>query len=98
MCVSPFLSSFPSLTLILSGWHPCWIYADGRSTDDVITFPFAGSTLKSQNGKRVQPIGYGVGTAWFKTAGGTRDAALRAGVVAALDAGFRHIDEAEMYG
>lgn len=37
------------------------------------------------------------GTAWFKSAGSERDAALRAGVTAALDAGFRHIDEAEMY-
>jgi diketogulonate reductase-like aldo/keto reductase len=53
--------------------------------------------LKTQSGVGVQQIGYGVGTAWFKSAGGTNDAALRAGVVAALTSGFRHLDEAEMY-
>lgn len=42
-------------------------------------------------------IGYGVGTAWFKAAGTERENALIKGVEAALDAGYRHIDEAEMY-
>ena len=42
-------------------------------------------------------LGYGVGTAWYKSAGSAREAALRAGVAAALDAGYIHIDEAEMY-
>jgi len=45
----------------------------------------------------IPAIGYGVGTAWFKAAGTEREAALQASVVAALDAGFRHLDEAEMY-
>jgi len=45
----------------------------------------------------IHALGYGVGTAWFKSAGTERDKALQDGVLAALDAGFRHIDEAEMY-
>mmetsp|Transcript_4109 Transcript_4109/g.10169 ORF Transcript_4109/g.10169 Transcript_4109/m.10169 type:complete len:312 (+) Transcript_4109:85-1020(+) len=49
-------------------------------------------------GREVVPaIGYGVGTAWFKAEGTERETFLRDGVVAALDAGFRHLDEAEMY-
>ena len=43
-------------------------------------------------------VGYGVG-AWFLTeSSGARIEALKDGVTAALDAGFRHIDEAELYG
>ena len=45
----------------------------------------------------IPPIGYGVGTAWFRSTGDEAVQALKAGVAAALDAGFRHIDEAEMY-
>ena len=41
-------------------------------------------------------LGFGVGTAWFKCAD-DRKQMLKAAVHAALDAGFRHIDEAEMY-
>jgi diketogulonate reductase-like aldo/keto reductase len=41
-------------------------------------------------------IAYGVGTAWFKS-GAERKAALESSLHQALDAGFRHIDEAEMY-
>ncbi|KAK3246187.1 hypothetical protein CYMTET_44266 [Cymbomonas tetramitiformis] len=49
-------------------------------------------------GKQVIPaLGYGVGTAWFGSAASEREEALIASVRAALDAGFRHIDEAEMY-
>jgi len=48
-------------------------------------------------GLSMPAIGYGVGTAWFKSAGGDKDAAMREGITNALDAGFRHIDEAEMY-
>ena len=38
----------------------------------------------------------GVGTAWFAS-GAERKAALESSLDQALDAGFRHIDEAEMY-
>ena len=41
-------------------------------------------------------LGFGVGTAWFKSAD-DRKPALKAAVHAALDAGFMHLDEAEMY-
>ena len=41
-------------------------------------------------------LGFGVGTAWFKCAN-DRKQVLKAAVHAALDAGFTHIDEAEMY-
>jgi diketogulonate reductase-like aldo/keto reductase len=43
------------------------------------------------------PIGYGTGTAWF-AASGPRVEELKSAVTASLDAGFRHLDEAEMYG
>ena len=46
--------------------------------------------------KEMPLIGYGVGTAWFRSSG-VRVQALKDGVIAALDAGFRHLDEAEMY-
>lgn len=42
------------------------------------------------------PIGFGVGTAWYKSSGEQINA-LKESVIAALDAGFRHVDEAEMY-
>ena len=42
------------------------------------------------------PLGFGLGTTWFGGARGSE--ALTSCVHAALDAGFRHIDEAEMYG
>lgn len=41
-------------------------------------------------------LGFGLGTAWFKCAD-DRKQVLKAAVHAALDAGFTHIDEAEMY-
>lgn len=43
-------------------------------------------------------IGYGVGTAWFRSAETERKEELKASIKKALDAGFRHIDDAEMYG
>lgn len=43
------------------------------------------------------PIGFGVGTAWFRSSGEEAVRALKDGVAAALDVGFRHLDEAEMY-
>ena len=45
----------------------------------------------------IPALGFGVGTAWFQSAGGGRETELIESVHAALDAGFRHIDEAEMY-
>jgi len=42
-------------------------------------------------------MGFGVGTAWFR-ASGEKAEKLRNSVIAALDAGFRHLDDAEMYG
>jgi len=47
-------------------------------------------------GAPIPAIGFGVGTAWF-AAVGDRQAELTRSLHAALDAGFRHIDEAEMY-
>lgn len=41
-------------------------------------------------------LGFGVGTAWFKSTA-ERKPALKAAVHAALDAGIPHLDEAEMY-
>jgi len=41
-------------------------------------------------------LGYGIGTAWYRSKD-EKVAALKAAVSSALDAGFRHIDEAEMY-
>lgn len=43
-------------------------------------------------------LGYGVGTAWFKSAEKGQREELKESIKAALDAGFRHIDDAEMYG
>ena len=46
----------------------------------------------------IPELGFGVGTAFFKSSGQPdREALLKRCVHAALDAGFRHIDEAEMY-
>lgn len=53
--------------------------------------------LPLPGGRGIPALGYGLGTAWFKSAGTDREADLGAGVTAALDAGFTHIDEAEMY-
>lgn len=41
-------------------------------------------------------LGFGAGTAWFK-AEGDKPVELKRAIKAALDAGFRHIDDAEMY-
>ena len=43
-------------------------------------------------------IGYGVGTAWLRSVGSEREAALEGAIVEALRAGFRHVDDAELYG
>ena len=45
---------------------------------------------------RIPAIGYGVGTAWYKSKG-EKSAQLVASLQAALDHGFTHIDDAEMY-
>jgi diketogulonate reductase-like aldo/keto reductase len=44
----------------------------------------------------IPALGYGIGTAWFRCKMDQRPA-LISSVIGALDAGFRHIDEAEMY-
>uniref|UniRef100_A0A7S4Q141 NADP-dependent oxidoreductase domain-containing protein n=1 Tax=Alexandrium monilatum TaxID=311494 RepID=A0A7S4Q141_9DINO len=41
-------------------------------------------------------LGYGIGTPWFQ-ATGDKVASLKEAIGIALDSGFRHIDEAEMY-
>lgn len=43
-------------------------------------------------------LGFGVGTAWFNWGAAPTEGALASAIEAALDAGFRHIDDAEMYG
>ena len=43
---------------------------------------------------RLPVVGFGTGTAWFQS----NDSALERAIVAALDAGFRSLDSAEMYG
>ena len=45
----------------------------------------------------IPALGYGVGTAWFRSSS-ERVPALKRAVRSALDAGLFHIDEAEMYG
>ena len=47
--------------------------------------------------QRFPSLGFGVGTSWFKTPD-ERKSVLMAAVKRALDAGFMHLDEAEMYG
>ena len=42
-------------------------------------------------------IGYGCGTAWFNSGEKSTSEALIASVNAALDSGFIHVDEAEVY-
>lgn len=51
--------------------------------------------LTLASGHSIPAVGYGAGTTWFKGAKG--EEALRDAVVVALDAGFTHIDDAEMY-
>eukprot|EP00442_Polarella_glacialis_P004945 CAMPEP_0115068630 /NCGR_PEP_ID=MMETSP0227-20121206/12085_1 /TAXON_ID=89957 /ORGANISM="Polarella glacialis, Strain CCMP 1383" /LENGTH=297 /DNA_ID=CAMNT_0002454895 /DNA_START=120 /DNA_END=1013 /DNA_ORIENTATION=+ len=48
------------------------------------------------SGLRMPAMGYGVGTAWFR-ASEEKEVELKKCLTAALDAGFRHIDDAEMY-
>lgn len=43
------------------------------------------------------PIGYGLGTAWFRSQGDEAIATLKQSLTSALDGGFRHVDEAELY-
>lgn len=52
--------------------------------------------LRLGDSATIPSMGYGVGTAWFKC-DAERQPQLIASVQAALDAGYRHIDEAEMY-
>lgn len=42
-------------------------------------------------------LGYGCGTAWFNSSAEEKRLALIDALTSALDAGMRHIDEAEMY-
>lgn len=46
----------------------------------------------------IPAVGFGVGTAWFRVAGTDKEPLLKQSVLDALEAGFRHIDDAEMYG
>eukprot|EP00746_Dinoflagellata_sp_MGD_P075755 gnl/MRDRNA2_/MRDRNA2_30463_c0_seq1.p1 gnl/MRDRNA2_/MRDRNA2_30463_c0~~gnl/MRDRNA2_/MRDRNA2_30463_c0_seq1.p1 ORF type:complete len:311 (-),score=71.36 gnl/MRDRNA2_/MRDRNA2_30463_c0_seq1:10-942(-) len=50
-------------------------------------------------GLGIPALGFGAGTAWFKAAapGQEKAVALKESVFAALDAGFRYVDEAEVY-
>ena len=54
------------------------------------------------NISKIPPIGFGLGTTWYKTfihnTQGDLDQTLIDSLLAALRAGFRHIDLAEMYG
>lgn len=56
-----------------------------------------------QSGRQMPRLAFGTGTQWFKTEDGKSrkegsELALASALHTALDAGFRHIDEAEMYG
>ena len=52
-------------------------------------------SLRLSSGHMMPCVGFGIGSAWYKGARGSEP--LRAAIRAALDAGFRHIDDAEMY-
>eukprot|EP01147_Barroeca_monosierra_P004578 gene4578-8575_t len=61
------------------------------------------TTLKLSTGRSFPRLAFGTGTQWFKTQDGSSSNAgaelkLESALHTALDAGFRHIDEAEMYG
>jgi len=84
----------------------CRRYAAPAGTDDSMPSSLIPTvTLRAPSmepeGQVVMPvIGYGVGTAWYKTGSeGTaaRRQELKSAIHAALDTGFRHIDDAEMY-
>lgn len=53
-------------------------------------------TTTLRDGATMPSLAYGVGTAWFKC-DAERKSSLIASVQTALDSGFTHIDEAEMY-
>ena len=54
--------------------------------------------LTLSSGATIPSLGYGVGTAWYKCSlDDSKRGALKASVKAALTAGFRHLDEAELY-
>eukprot|EP00040_Diaphanoeca_grandis_P012528 m.63554 g.63554 ORF g.63554 m.63554 type:complete len:299 (+) comp23299_c0_seq1:119-1015(+) len=46
---------------------------------------------------KIPAIGFGVGTAWYKASGTNKNEELDQAIQNALDAGFRHIDEAQLY-
>lgn len=56
------------------------------------------NVLPLSSGGTIPALGFGVGTAWYKCAADEqRRAELKQSVKAALDAGFTHLDEAELY-
>lgn len=57
---------------------------------------FPQPSLRLSSGHSIPCIGFGVGSAWFRGARGSEP--LRKAIRDALNAGFRHIDDAEMYG
>lgn len=60
--------------------------------------PPAPPSVLLSDGRPMPALAWGTGTAWFGRGGGPDAAALAASVEGALDAGFRHLDCAEMYG
>mmetsp|Transcript_117498 Transcript_117498/g.327268 ORF Transcript_117498/g.327268 Transcript_117498/m.327268 type:complete len:395 (-) Transcript_117498:170-1354(-) len=50
-----------------------------------------------KSGLMLPAIGFGVGTEWFKSQASGRVEELSRSITAALDAGFTHLDEAEVY-
>jgi hypothetical protein len=65
----------------------------GGSPNGAATMP--SFLLSGPGGVRLPAIGFGTGTAWFE--GSNADQFANA-LTAALDAGFRSLDSAEMYG
>lgn len=54
--------------------------------------------VQLNTGHTVPAIGFGVGTAWFRSAGDEqKESSLARAVAESLSSGFRHLDEAEMY-
>ena len=52
-------------------------------------------SVRLSSGFYIPALGFGIGSAWYKGSRGSEP--LRSAIVSALNAGFRHIDDAEMY-
>ncbi|CAE7903076.1 unnamed protein product, partial [Symbiodinium microadriaticum] len=81
----------PLLLALLVWWVVAWPSLTAMTSIPSVPLRAAGG-----GSLQMPAIGYGVGTAWFNS-GGDKSKELILSVQAALDTGFRHIDDAEMY-